>query len=398
MTEAMSRFHPILTSLLTKTSSLTHLRCMTCKAALSSAVKFENHPYDLHRISSPPVTTELTRSDALEIYKNMVSIRRMETVAASLYQQKIIVGFCHLYSGQEACAVGIKSVMKPGDTVITSYRCHAWALMTGEPLEAIMSELVGKVTGSSRGKGGSMHIYNRVFYGGNGIVGAHVPLGTGVALSHKYLNNGCISFVAIGDGAMDNGQVSEAFNFAKLQNLPVIYLVENNKYSMGTSLSRHSANTDYYTRGDVIPGIRLDGMDVLAVREVGKFAVEHIKTGKGPILLELVTYRYYGHSMSDPGTTYRTREEVKEVRDTRDCIKQFTDKILKTELAKEEELKDIDNEVKKRTDMAVDAAMKAKPPGLEEVTYDIYKDYKAKVRMPSWNRYEDHKNTVPLKN
>ncbi|KAG5884703.1 hypothetical protein JTB14_019386 [Gonioctena quinquepunctata] len=356
---------------------------------------FENNPYDLHRIEySLPVNVEVSREDALFLYKWMTTIRRMENTAANLYQRKIILGFCHLYAGQEACAVGIKSVMSPQDTVITSYRCHAWTLLMGAPLEKIYAELLGKITGVSKGKGGSMHLFYDNMYGGHGIVGAHVPLGTGIAFAHQYKNDGGICFTAVGDGAMDQGQVYEAMNFAKLQNLPIIYIVENNQYSMGTSSERHSADTDYYTRGGKIPGIRVDGMDVLTVREVAKFAVQHIKDGKGPILLELVTYRYYGHSMSDPGTTYRTRDEVKDVRDHRDCIKLFAEKIRKSQLATEDELKTLDSVAKKIVDAAVDKATKDDIPDMGQLATDIHKNYSEKVRMPAWNEFIEHKKSA----
>ncbi|CAG9816166.1 unnamed protein product [Phaedon cochleariae] len=371
---------------------------VTITASQSSLAKFENHPYDLHRIDSPPVLVEVTKEDAIDIFTKMVMIRRMENAAAQLYQRKLILGFCHLYAGQEACAVGVNTIMRPGDNVITTYRCHAWAYLMGVELESIYGELLGKVTGSSRGKGGSMHLYGDNLYGGNGIVGAHIPLGTGLALAHKYKNDGGICFTVFGDGAMDQGQTHEAFNFAKLHNLPVIYILENNNYSMGTPSVRHAANTELYKRGDLIPGIRLDGMDVFATREATKFAVEYVKSEKGPILLEFATYRYFGHSMSDPGTTYRTREEIQAIRERRDCIKLLTEKLVKTEVATEEELKKIDKESSVIVEKAIQEAMKEKEPDSNELTFDIYKESKERFNLLGSHRDGNSQHRDPGRN
>ncbi|VEN44619.1 unnamed protein product, partial [Callosobruchus maculatus] len=252
-------------------------------------------PYDLHRLdTAPAVKVELVKEDAIALYKNMHLIRKMEDTVGVLYRGKKIRGFCHLYSGQEACAVGTTAVMRPQDTAITTYRCHAWPVLMEKDKETILmqvfSELLAKKTGLSRGKGGSIHLYSRNFYGGQGIVGAQIPLGTGIALAHKYKGDGGINFAIMGDGASNQGQVFESYNVAKLLSLPIVFVVENNLYSMGTHNYRGSANTDYFTRGDTIPGIRMDGMDVLMVREAVKYAIEHINSGKGPILLEMMTY------------------------------------------------------------------------------------------------------------
>ncbi|XP_072399956.1 probable pyruvate dehydrogenase E1 component subunit alpha, mitochondrial [Diabrotica undecimpunctata] len=353
--------------------------------------------YDIHRLdTSPSPTSEITREEGLKLYRDMVTLRRMEITAGNMYQKKQIRGFCHVYVGQEACAVGIHSVMRPNDTSITAYRCHGWAYMSGETVENIFAEMLDKVTGSARGKGGSMHIYGERFYGGNGIVGAHVPVGTGLALAHKYYNNGAISFTVYGDGAADQGQVYESYNFAKLHDLPVVFIIENNNYSMGTSRERHSANIEYYTRADMLPGVRAGGMDVLAVREAGKFAIDHINKGLGPIILQLDTYRYYGHSMSDPGTTYRSRDEIRQVRETQDCIKGFHDKLLSAEAVTEEELKKIEKEVKLEIDEAFKKAMAAADVQTEEMYCDIYREYTGNVKMPAWGVYKQHKNVSHL--
>ncbi|XP_028148430.1 probable pyruvate dehydrogenase E1 component subunit alpha, mitochondrial [Diabrotica virgifera virgifera] len=353
--------------------------------------------YDLYRLDKGPSTvSEVTREECLRMYRDMLIMRRMEIVAANMYLKKEVRGFCHVYVGQEACAVGIHSVMRPHDTSITSYRCHGWAYLVGESVENIFAELLGKVTGSARGKGGSIHIYGKRFYGGNGIVGAQIPLGAGLALAHKYNNDGAICFSVMGDGAVDQGQVYEAYNFAKLHDLPVVFIIENNQYSMGTSTKRHSANIDYYTRGDVIPGVRVGGMDILAVREAGKFAIDHINKGNGPIILQLDTYRYYGHSMSDPGTTYRTRDEVRLMRESQDCIKGFQDKLVSTKEVTDEQLKKMEKEVKLEIDEALKRAMAAPAPAVEETYYDIYRDYSDKVKMPAWGAFTQHKNVSHL--
>ena len=229
---------------------------------------FDYHPYKLHRLETGPATsTLLTREEALKYYHQMVTIRRMETAAANLYKEKEIRGFCHLCSGQEAIYTGMHAAMREMDSVITSYRAHGFTYVMGVSVLGVLAELAGKKSGVVRGKGGSMHMYTKNFYGGNGIVGAQVPLGAGIAFAHKYKGDGGVNFSLYGDGAANQGQVSEAFNLAKLWNLPVVFICENNHYGMGTSQERHAASTDFYKRGDYIPGIHVDGMDILAVRE-----------------------------------------------------------------------------------------------------------------------------------
>ena len=263
-------------------------------------------------------------------YKDMLLIRRFEERAGQLYGMGLIGGFCHLYIGQEAIAVGVESIKRPGDEVITGYRAHGHTLAAGVDPKAVLSELTGRATGIARGKGGSMHMFSTEhdFFGGHGIVGAWVPLGTGLAFANRYRNDGKVSFTFLGDGAVNQGQVYEAFNMAELWKLPVVYVVENNQYAMGTSVERASAQTHLFRRGESfnIPGEEVDGMDIEAVREAAGRAAEFARSGKGPYILEMKTYRYRGHSMSDPAK-YRTRDEVDEVRKTRDPIDHLREKL-----------------------------------------------------------------------
>lgn len=344
----------------------------TSKYSTNAEATFEIKPYRLHKLSSGPATTStLKRDDALKLYEQLNTLRRIETAAGNLYKEKIIKGFCHLYSGQEAVAVGMRESMREQDTLITAYRCHGWTYLMGETVIGVLSELTGRKSGCSRGKGGSMHLYAKNFYGGNGIVGAQVPLGAGLALAHKYKNDGGVAFALYGDGAANQGQVFEAYNMAKLWNLPCVFVCENNGYGMGTSAERSSASAEFYTRGDYIPGLWVDGMDVLATREAAAFVIEYCTSGKGPIVVEMETYRYSGHSMSDPGTSYRTRDEVQEVRQTRDPITSFKDKILGANLVTADELKAIDTNIRKSVDEAVKIAKTDSEVGLEELAGDI---------------------------
>ncbi|CAG9762677.1 unnamed protein product [Ceutorhynchus assimilis] len=320
---------------------------------------------------APATQVTLTRDEALEMYTQMHTIRRMETAAANLYKEKNIRGFCHLYSGQEAVAVGFKQALRPQDSVITAYRAHGWTYVMGVKPLGVIAELTGRQTGCARGKGGSMHTYTDNFYGGNGIVGAQVPLGVGIAFAAKYKNTDGVCVTLYGDGAANQGQVFESYNIAKLWNLPCIFVCENNGYGMGTSTVRSSASTKYYTRGDYVPGIWVDGMDVLAVREAAKFAIKHCATGQGPIVMEAQTYRYSGHSMSDPGTSYRTREEVQEVRQTRDPITSLKEKIISSNLVTAEEIKKVDAQIKTDIDTATEQAKRDKEIGLDELSADI---------------------------
>lgn len=300
----------------------------------------------------------------------MQTIRRMELKADQLYKQKVIRGFCHLYDGQEAIAVGMEAGLLPGDSVITSYRAHGWTYTRGAKPRAILAELFGREMGCAQGKGGSMHMFAPEFYGGNGIVGAQVPLGAGIAFAHMYQKkkNVCVSL--FGDGASNQGQAFEAYNIAKLWNLPAIFVCENNQYGMGTAIDRSSASTEFYTRGDYIPGIRVDGMDVLAVREATafarKYALEH-----GPVMMEMKTYRYHGHSMSDPGTSYRTRDEVKKVRNQSDPIISVRTRMIESGMATKDEFKKIDKEIKDFMDDEAEIALASPEPPMSELGTDV---------------------------
>lgn len=342
------------------------------KNGLNTEATFETKPFKLHKIEGGPATTvTVTRDEALHYYKDMQMIRRMETAASNLYKEKVIRGFCHLYSGQEACCVGMKASMRSYDAVITAYRAHGWTYIMGVDALGVLAELTGRSSGCARGKGGSMHMYTKNFYGGNGIVGAQAPLGAGVAFALKYQGTDGVCLTLYGDGAANQGQLFEAMNMAKLWNLPTIFICENNGYGMGTSAERAAASTSYYTRGDYVPGIWVDGMDVLAVREATRFAIDMCAKGEGPIVMEVATYRYSGHSMSDPGTSYRSRDEIQEVRQTRDPITSFRERILSNNLVTAEELKDIDQEVRQVIDDAAKRAKTDREIGLDELTADI---------------------------
>lgn len=343
--------------------------------AFSSDATFQTKPFKLHNLENGPSTdVTVSRDDALIYYKQMMTIRRMEAAANNMYKEKTIRGFCHLYSGQEACAVGMEAALRKTDAVITAYRAHGWTYVRGVSVKSVLAELTGREAGCARGKGGSMHMYSSNFFGGNGIVGAQVPLGAGIAFGLKYLGRDDICLALYGDGAANQGQVFEAYNIAKLWNLPVIFICENNGYGMGTSADRAAASTDYYTRGDYIPGIWVDGMDVLAVREATSFGADLCRSGKGPLVMEVATYRYHGHSMSDPGTSYRTREEIQEVRQTRDPITSFREKIITANLVSSDELKKIEQDVRKEVEEATEVAKTAKEIPLEEMFADIYVD------------------------
>lgn len=341
--------------------------------ATVSEATFQTKPCKLHRLDTgPPTDVVCTRDDALHLFRQMQMVRRMETAANNMYKEKLVRGFCHLYSGQEACAIGMEAAIRKDDVVITAYRAHGWTHIRGVSVKAVLAELTGRQSGCARGKGGSMHMYNHNFYGGNGIVGAQVPVGAGVAFAQKYNGTDNLTIALYGDGAANQGQLFEAFNMAKLWNLPIIFVCENNGFGMGTSAERAAANTNYYTRGDVVPGIWVDGMDVLAVREATRLAAGMCRSGKGPVLMETATYRYHGHSMSDPGTSYRTREEIQEVRTTRDPITSFKEKILGAELVTPEELKKIEQEVREEVEAATKIAKTDAEIPLDEMYTDVY--------------------------
>ena len=321
-----------------------------------------------------PQRYKASKDDLLKLYREMLLIRRFEERAGQLYGLGLIGGFCHLYIGQEAVAVGLQSAMTVGkDSVITGYRDHGHMLAYGIDPKVIMAELTGREAGISHGKGGSMHMFSvdHGFYGGHGIVGAQVPLGTGLAFAHKYRDDGGVCLTYLGDGAVNQGQVAEALNMAKLWDLPVIYAIENNNYAMGTSVNRSHSEPLLYRKGESfrIPGLQVDGMDVLAVRGAAEMALEWTRGGKGPIIIEFLTYRYRGHSMSDPAK-YRTREEVQDVREHRDPIL-HAERDLEAMGVKEEELKAIDKEIKDIVVGAAKFAEDAPEPDPSELYTDV---------------------------
>ena len=328
-------------------------------------------PKDASAASGP----KANKDELLGYYRSMLLIRRFEERAGQLYGMGLIGGFCHLYIGQEAIAVGMEAVKRDGDEIITGYRDHGHMLAAGMDPKAVMAELTGRAPGVSRGKGGSMHMFSleHQFYGGHGIVGAWVSLGTGLALANRYRDNKAVAFVYFGDGAANQGQVYESFNMAELWRLPVVYIVENNQYAMGTSIERASSETHLYKRGASfnIPGREVDGMDVLAVRDAAAAAAEHARSGKGPFILEMKTYRYRGHSMSDPGK-YRTREEIDEVRKHRDPIDHLQELLVSRRIADDAALKAVDAEVKKIVADAAEYARTAPEPDSSELYTDVY--------------------------
>ena len=319
--------------------------------------------------------TNVSAEELTEHYRSMLLIRRFEEKAGQLYGMGLIGGFCHLYIGQEAVVVGLEAAAEEGDKRLTSYRDHGHMLACGMDAGGVMAELTGREGGLSKGKGGSMHMFSKEkhFYGGHGIVGAQVPIGAGLAFADKYKGNGRVTFTYFGDGASNQGQVYETFNMAALWELPVIFVIENNQYAMGTSQQRSSKTPDIYTRGEAfgIPGEAVDGMSVLAVKEAGERAVAHCRSGKGPYILEVKTYRYRGHSMSDPAK-YRTREEVQKMREERDPIEQIRAMLIENKYATEEDLKAIDKEIKAVVNDSADFARNSPEPALEELWTDIY--------------------------
>jgi pyruvate dehydrogenase E1 component alpha subunit len=317
---------------------------------------------------------EFSKEQELEAYREMLQIRRFEEKAGQLYGMGLIGGFCHLYIGQEAVVVGMQMALKEGDEVITGYRDHGHMLACGMDPKGVMAELTGRRGGYSKGKGGSMHMFSKEksFYGGHGIVGAQVSLGTGLAFSNRYRGNDNVCLTYFGDGAANQGQVYESFNMAELWKLPVVYIIENNRYAMGTSVQRSSAQTDFSKRGVSfnIPGEQVDGMDVRAVKAAGDKAVRWCREGKGPYILEMMTYRYRGHSMSDPAK-YRTREEVEKVRGEQDPIEQVRNRMLQKKMVSEDDLKKIDAKVRDIVNEASEFATHDTEPDPSELYTDI---------------------------
>ncbi|MCX7299273.1 MAG: pyruvate dehydrogenase (acetyl-transferring) E1 component subunit alpha [Rhodobacterales bacterium] len=323
----------------------------------------------------PAEKPNVSAKELLGHYREMLLIRRFEEKAGQLYGMGLIGGFCHLYIGQEAVVVGLEAAAQEGDKRITSYRDHGHMLACGMDPKGVMAELTGREGGYSRGKGGSMHMFSkeRHFYGGHGIVGAQVPLGAGLAFADKYLGNGRVTFAYFGDGAANQGQVYETYNMAELWLLPVVFVIENNQYAMGTSVKRSTKSASLWQRGAAygIEGEEVDGMDVLAVKAAGERAVAHCRAGNGPYILEVKTYRYRGHSMSDPAK-YRTREEVQKMKDERDPIEQVRQMLLTGNHATEDDLKLIDKEIKDIVSEAAEFAKDSPEPQLSELWTDIY--------------------------
>ena len=325
--------------------------------------------------AKPEAAPEATSEELLRFYREMLLIRRFEEKAGQLYGMGLIGGFCHLYIGQEAVVVGLEAAAEPGDKRVTSYRDHGHMLACGMDPKGVMAELTGREGGYSKGKGGSMHMFSKEkdFYGGHGIVAAQVPIGAGLALADKYRGNDRVTFTYFGDGAANQGQVYETYNMAELWDLPVIFVIENNQYAMGTSVKRSTKSPSLWERGAAygIPGEMVDGMDVLAVREAGQKAVAHGREGKGPYILEMMTYRYRGHSMSDPAK-YRTRDEVQRMREERDPIEQVRRRLLEGEGADEDALKAVDKEIRDVINEAVEFAKESPEPDEAELWTDVY--------------------------
>ncbi|KAI1751427.1 dehydrogenase E1 component-domain-containing protein [Xylaria castorea] len=371
-----------------RSTAVAALRSVTTDAASSHAEKsavpdsddkpfqvtLSDESFETYELDPPSYTLDVTKKELKQMYYDMVVTRQMEMAADRLYKEKKIRGFCHLSTGQEAVAVGIEHALTKEDDVITAYRCHGYALMRGASVRSIIGELLGRREGIAYGKGGSMHMFAKGFYGGNGIVGAQVPVGAGLAFAHKYMGRKNASVILYGDGASNQGQVFEAFNMAKLWGLPALFGCENNKYGMGTAAARSSALTDYYKRGQYIPGLKVNGMDVLAVKAAVKYGKEWAVAENGPLVLEYVTYRYGGHSMSDPGTTYRTREEIQRMRSTNDPIAGLKQKILDWGVCNEDALKGIDKDARKHVNDEVAAAeAMAAPETKPEILFeDVY--------------------------
>ena len=341
--------------------------------AQAPASRLAEPPIPNRERPAEPTPYDASTEELLQFYKDMLLIRRFEEKAGQLYGLGLIGGFCHLYIGQEAVAVGLQSALSKKDSVITGYRDHGHMLLCGIPPKDVMAELTGRQAGISKGKGGSMHMFSvdHKFYGGHGIVGAQVSLGTGLAFSHKYTDDGGVCLAYFGDGASNQGQVYESFNMAELWKLPIVYVIENNQYAMGTSVNRASSEDQLYRRGESfrIPGIQVDGMDVLACRGAAEEALAWVRAGKGPIILEMKTYRYRGHSMSDPAK-YRSREEVQAVRDKSDPI-EHAKKLLEERGVKEDALKTIEQETRKIVNAAADFAESTPEPDPSELYTDV---------------------------
>ncbi|KAJ9290986.1 hypothetical protein DTO021C3_1580 [Paecilomyces variotii] len=354
-------------------------------------VPLDDDAFETYNFDPPPYYLETTKDHLKQLYHDMLTIRCLEVTADSLYKQKKIRGFCHLSTGQEAVSVGIEHGITRDDLLITAYRSHGNTYMRGASVQSILGELMGRQDGISHGKGGSMHMFREGFFGGNGIVGASVPVGTGIAMAQKYQESPNITVNLYGDGAANQGQVHEAFNMAKLWDLPVLYGCENNHYGMGTSVERASASTDYYKRGQYIPGLRVYGMDVLAVQAAVQHARDYIRSGNGPLVYEFQTYRFAGHSMSDPGIGYRTREELKSKRES-DPIPMLKEKLLDWKTHTDEELDDLEKQVRDNIKQAVTEVenMPEPQPTGDTLFQDIYVRGSEPLYMRGRTTYETY--------
>ncbi|KAJ5619788.1 Pyruvate dehydrogenase E1 component subunit alpha [Penicillium lagena] len=379
-----SAFAPLARRSVTTDAASSHAENIPQEDDKPFTVRLSDESFETYELDPPPYTLETTKKELKQMYYDMVSIRRMEMAADRLYKEKKIRGFCHLSTGQEAVAVGIEHAINRADKVITAYRCHGFALMRGGTVRSIIGELLGRREGIAYGKGGSMHMFAENFYGGNGIVGAQVPVGAGLAFAQQYNEQPNTSIILYGDGASNQGQVFEAFNMAKLWNLPALFGCENNKYGMGTSASRSSALTEYYKRGQYIPGLKVNGMDVLATKAAVQYGKDYAVSGKGPLVFEYVTYRYGGHSMSDPGTTYRSREEIQRMRSTNDPIAGLKQKMLEWGVTSEEELKSIDKSARSHVDEEVAAAEAMAAP--DNTSRILFEDIYVRGSEPRWMR------------
>ncbi|CAK0786806.1 hypothetical protein CVIRNUC_010020 [Coccomyxa viridis] len=358
-------------------------RCRTFAALPQEAndheeekIKVTVNPYKLHRLDKGPETeVETSKSELLQMFRSMYTMRRMELAADLLYKQKLARGFLHLADGQEAVPVGMEASLDFDDSIIQSYRDHCTFIGRGGTVKEVIAELLGKVEGAARGLGGSMHLYKREhnFFGGEGIVGTHIPLGAGLAFAHKYKKDGHVAFTLYGDGAANQGQAAEAYNMAAIWQLPCVFVIENNHFGMGTADTRAAKSATYYTRGDYIPGVWVDGMDALSVKSATAFAKQYALEN-GPLMMEMDTYRYHGHSISDPGSTYRTRDEIQGVRRARDPIEHMRTLILEHEFAEPGDLKRMEKEIKKDVQRQIDEAKEGKQPPIEDLWNNIYVD------------------------
>eukprot|EP01035_Chromulina_nebulosa_P016918 gene16918-22409_t len=367
----------------------------------TASIELSKDDFALHNFESPSLSITTSRDELIEMLRLMYTMRRMEITNDTEYKARNIRGFCHLYDGQEAVATGINAALTLEDSWITSYRCHTIALLRGCTVEQVFAELFGFIQGATKGKGGSMHFYSKEhnFYGGQGIVGAQAPVGAGLGFAAKYNTppgeKMPIAITMYGDGAANQGQIWEAANMSKLWGLPVVFGIENNHYGMGTSTSRSSCNDLYYTMGGrTIPGIRLNGMNVLAVKQGMKHVRDFCSSGNGPIYVEFDTYRYHGHSMSDPGTTYRTREEVGGVRQTKDPIEHVKKLLIDLNFSTADEIKHIEKEIRTFVQDALTAAKAGSFPTPENLYNGIYSTVDHKEEIQSYVRMPDYHKSI----